>query len=101
MALSTKLDKDDECALQTGMESLLPLFDADKARIHHMPEDVRLNTHFAIFFNRHQLWKINLIGPEFFKIEDVDFKITPAIGPKRIKDVRVGNNKNIMVIIIE
>ena len=66
-----------------------------------MPDDVRLNTHFAIFFNRHQLWKVTLSGEKFFDLVDIDFKITPAIGPKRIKDVRVGHNKNVMVIIVE
>lgn len=66
-----------------------------------MPENVRLNTHFAIFFNCHQLWKVNLCGDRIFHTEDIDFKITPPFGPKKIKDVRLGSKKNVMVIIIE
>ena len=62
------------------------------------PLGFKINGHYAIFWNDRLIWSLRLDGS--FCRDEIHFEISPAEKYKKIQDIRLGSNSDLMTIII-
>jgi len=62
------------------------------------PLGFKINDNYAIFWNERLIWSLRLDGN--FCSDEIHFEISPAEKHRRIQDIRLGSNSDLMTIII-